>query len=119
MTISAPIISAQGGTDAELQYQNVEVTPSATAAIVFLNTAAAAVNPFWQGDAIEILPARLPVEPNSGIAVMHSTTDSGIDIVFSRQGDINTINTKYRVDILFGVTMLQPEMAGILLFSQP
>jgi hypothetical protein len=35
-----------------------------------------------------------------------------------KQFDINTQKTKYRWDTLFGVAMLQPEMAGIMLFSQ-
>ena len=35
-----------------------------------------------------------------------------------KQFDINTQKTKYRWDTLFGVAMLQPEMAGIQLFSQ-
>ena len=47
MTISPPIVSNQGSSDAEAQYQNVEVTESATAAIVFLNIAAADINIFW------------------------------------------------------------------------
>jgi hypothetical protein len=28
------------------------------------------------------------------------------------------MKTKYRLDTLFGVTMVNPEMAGILLFGQ-
>jgi hypothetical protein len=32
--------------------------------------------------------------------------------------DINTMKTKYRLDTLFGVVNKQPEMSGIMLFSQ-
>lgn len=120
MTISPPIISAQGGSDAEKQYQNVTVTaPSATAAIVFLNTAAASVNPFWQRDALEILPGHYAVPADSGAAVMRATTENGIEVVFQKFYDINTMKTKYRLDTLFGVVNKQPEMSGIMLFSQP
>jgi hypothetical protein len=118
MTISPPIISAQGGTDAELQYQNVIVTGSATAAIVFLNTVAAAVNPFWHKDAIELLPGRYSVPSDAGVQVMRSSTEQGIEIVMQKFYDINVMKTKYRWDIFFGVCMKQPEMAGLMMFSQ-
>ncbi len=118
MTISPPIISNQGGTDAEAQYQNCEVTGSSTAAIVFLNTVAASVNPFWQKDAIEILPGRYAVPADSGLAVMRATTDQGIECVMTKSTEINTLKTKYRLDTLFGVVNKQPEMSGIMIFSQ-
>lgn len=118
MTISPPIVSTQGGTDAEKQYQNVTVTTSATAAIVFLNTVSAYANPFWHKDAFELLPGRLAIPDNAGAAVMRSTTEQGIELVMQKQFDINTSKTKYRVDCLFGVACVQPEMAGLMLFSQ-
>ena len=120
MTISPPIISAQGGSDAEKQYQNVVVvTASATAAIVFLNTATASINPFWQRDALEILPGHYAVPTDAGTAVMRATTEQGIEVVWQKFYDINTMKTKYRLDTLFGVVNKQPEMSGIVLFSQP
>jgi hypothetical protein len=118
MTISPPIVSNQGGTDAEAQYQNCIVTASATAAIVFLNTVTASVNPFWQRDAIELLPGRYAVPSDSGAAVMRATVEQGIEVVLQKQYDINTMKTRYRLDSLFGVVMKQPEMAGIILFNQ-
>jgi len=118
MTISPPIISAQGATDAELQYQNVTVTGSATAAIVFLNTVAASINPFWQKDALEILPGRYVVPDNAGAAIMRASTDQGIEVTMQKFYDINTMKTKFRWDIFFGVVNKQPEMSGIMLFSQ-
>lgn len=118
MTISPPIVSNQGGSDAEAQYQNVEVTESATAAIVFLNTVAASINPFWQRDAIEILPGRYAVPTDAGTSVMRGTTENGIEVVWQKFYDINTMKTKYRLDTLFGVVNKQPEMSGIMLFSQ-
>jgi len=120
MTITPPLITGQGGTDAELQYQNCTVgTPAANSAIVFLNTATASVNPFWQKDALEILPGRYAVPSDAGAAVMRATTDQGLELVMQKQYDINTMKTKYRLDTLFGVVNKQPEMSGILLFSQP
>lgn len=118
LKISPPIISNQGGSIAEQQYQNCVVTPAAGNAIVFLNTVAANINPFWFKDSIEILPGRYEVPMDAGAAVMRATTEQGIDLVLQKQYDINTMLTKYRLDTLYGVNMLQPEMAGIALFSQ-
>jgi hypothetical protein len=118
MVISPPIISNQGGSDAEAQYQNVSVTGSATAAIVFLNTTAANINPFWQKDALEILPGRLAIPDNAGAAVLRGSTSNGIEIVMQKQFDINNSKTKFRVDTFFGVVNKQPEMSGILIFGQ-
>ena len=116
--ITPPIISAQGATGPELQYQNVTATPVTTAAIVPLNTVATLVNPFWQGDAVQIFPGRLAPAPNSGLAVMTGTTDTGFGLMMTRQGEINTLTTRYRFDAIWGTLIAQPEMAGIELFSQ-
>ena len=116
--ISPPIISGGGGTDAELEYQNVTATPANGAAITWLNTAAAYVNPFWQKDALELLPGRYAVPGDAGTAVMRASTDQGIELVMQKFYDINTMKTKYRLDTLFGVVNKQPEMSGIILFSQ-
>jgi hypothetical protein len=116
--ITPPIISAQGGTDAELQYQNVIVTPSASATLTRLNSVTAPINCFWQKDALEILPGRYAVPSDAGVAVMRASTDQGIELVMQKQYDVNTMKTKYRLDTLFGVVNKQPEMSGILLFGQ-
>lgn len=119
MTISPPMITAQGGTDAELQYKNCVInTKASNSAIVFLNTVAAPVNIFWHKDSIELLPASYAVPTDAGAAVMRGTTDQGVELVMQKQYDINTMKTKFRVDTMFGVTMSNPEMAGIMLFNQ-
>ena len=120
LVISPPIISNQGGSDAEAQYQNCVVTStSGTAAIAFQNTAAGNMNPFWQKDSLEILPGRYAVPTDAGVAVMRAATDQGIELVMTKQYDINTMKTKYRLDTLYGVVNKQPEMSGIVMFSQP
>jgi len=116
--ITPPIISGGGATDAELAYQNVTATPANGAAITWLNTAAAYFNPFWQKDAIEILPGRYAVPADAGTAVMRASTDQGIELVMQKFYDINTMKTKYRLDTLFGVVNKQPEMSGVILFNQ-
>jgi hypothetical protein len=121
LVISPPMIGATTAspTDAELQYKNVEVvTESASAAIVFLNVNATAINVFWQRDALEILPGRYAVPTDAGTAVMRASTDQGIELVMQKQYDIDSMTIKYRLDTLFGVVNKQPEMSGILLFNQ-
>lgn len=118
MTISPPIISGGGGTDPELQYKNVSVTPTSTAAITFLNTTAGSVNPFWQADAFEIMPGNYRPAEDSGLAIMRATTSQGVTVTMARQGQIGGLNTLYRWDVFYGLVNKQPEMTGAMMFSQ-
>jgi hypothetical protein len=118
MVITPPIISAQGGSDAELQYQNCIVTPNAAAPLVWLNANATNINIFWQKDALEILPGRYAVPADAGSAIMRGTTDQGIELVMQKFYDIDSMTIKYRCDTLFGVANKNTEMSGILIFNQ-
>ena len=116
--ICPPIISGTGGTDPELQYKNCAAAPTNGAAITFLNTVSAAANPFWHGEAFEIMPAAYEPDPDAGMPTMHLTTDNGVTIVMAKQGAIGDLSTKYRLDAYYGLACNNPEMAGIELFSQ-
>ena len=119
LVISPPIIPAQTAVDSTLQYQNCKFTAtSGTAGITFLNSATAYLNCFWHRDSMEILPGRYAVPTDAGAAVMRASTDQGIELVMTKQYDINTMKTKYRMDTLFGVVNKQPEMSGIVMFAQ-
>lgn len=123
LTITPPIIDPDSDENGEaaVQYQNVTRdgdAGSATAAITWLNIDPAAINPFWQKDAIEILPGRYAIASDAGASVMRGSTDSGLELVMTKQFDISTYKTKYRLDTRFGVVNKAPEMSGILLFDQ-
>jgi len=119
MTISPPMITNQVANAASAQYQNCTVTSkSGTAALVWLNTAAADINPFWHKDAIRLLPGRYAAPTGAGADIMTATTDQGLEVVFQRQYDIQTMKEFFRVDVLFGTANVAPEMSGIILFSQ-
>lgn len=118
MVISPPIVSDQGGSDAEAQYQNVSVTPSATAAIVWLNADASGYNVFWRKPAIELLPGRYAVPTDEGVAVIRGTTKQGIEVVMAKKFDNSTFKSLYTLDVLYGVVMTAPEQCGVLLFNQ-
>ncbi|MES2781726.1 MAG: P22 phage major capsid protein family protein [Pseudomonadota bacterium] len=120
VVISPPIIAADSApTVAEQQYKNVSATPASGATLTFLNTATATMNPFWHKDALEILPGKLAIPSDAGMATMSATTDNGITVSMSKQISVNNLLTKYRMDVLFGVVCKQPEMSGIMMFSQP
>jgi hypothetical protein len=118
IVISPAIVSGQGGSAAELQYQNVTATPANGATVTTINVDNADINVFWQKDALEILPGRYSIPANAGVEVMRGSTDQGLELVMQKFYDINTAVTKYRLDTFFGVVNKQPEMSGILLFNQ-
>jgi hypothetical protein len=119
LVITPPMITGQGGSDAELQYQNCAVvTPSATASITMLNLDSAGCNVFWHKPAIELIAGRYAVPENTGAAVMRSTTEQGIELVMTKWFDTKTFKTLFTFDTLFGTNVLNTEMAGILLFNQ-
>ena len=121
MTISPAIVGANQATptDAELAYKNVSVqSTSATAAINFLNSTAAAINPFWIKDSVELLPGRYSVPSGQGVGVMRATTDQGLEIVMTKFFNNRTFTSEFALDVLFGVVNTNPEMTGIKLFGQ-
>jgi len=120
VTISPPIIAADSSpTDPELQYKNCTATPANGAAITWLNTAAGSANPFWVGDAMQIMPGRYKPAADSGLAIMSATVKQGITVTMARQGEIGALSTKYRWDLFYGLSNMQPQMSGIEMFSQP
>lgn len=122
IVITPPIMSASGvgTTEAELQYKNCERAGVGLVAadIKFLNTTTADINCFWHKSAIELLPGRLAIPENAGVAVMRASTDQGIEVVMQKQFNLLSSLTEYRVDVLFGTAVLNPEMCGVLLFDQ-
>lgn len=116
--ISPPIISGGGNTTAELNYKNVDATPATGAAITLLNTTAAKANPFWIKDSVIITPGSYAMKSGRGVDVASGTTENGIELTITKALDDKTTKNDYILRVRYGVTMLNPEMAGILLFSQ-
>jgi hypothetical protein len=118
LTITPPFISGQGGSNAEIVYQNCSATPANGAAITWLNIAPSALNPHWKRNAVELLPGRFAMPTDAGVQVLRATTEQGIEVMLSKFADIDTLLTKYRADIFFGVAVLNTEMCGVELFNQ-
>jgi P22 coat protein - gene protein 5 len=120
VTITPPIIAADSApTPAEVQYKNCTATPATGAAVTFLNTATGNVAPFWVQEAVKLLPARYSPVEDSGLSIMRGSTKQGIELLMTKQGAINDLSAKYRMDVRFGCVLAQPDMAGIAMFSQP
>lgn len=112
------IIDAAEGSIGSVEYANVSATPADNAALTWLNTTAASMNPFFRKDALILIPGSFTVDPEDGWQVMRATTDLGIGITYTRQGSINDLSVKARWDIDFGTALLNPEMAGVQMFGQ-
>ncbi|MDE2442199.1 MAG: hypothetical protein KGP14_14360 [Betaproteobacteria bacterium] len=112
------IIDAAEGSIGSKEYANVSATPANGAPITWLNTVAAPMNPFFRKETMILIPGTFDVDPDDGWQVMRATTDLGIGITYTRQGAINDLSVKARWDIDFGTAILNPEMAGVQLFSQ-
>lgn len=112
------IIDAAEGSIGSVEYANVSATPANGASITWLNTVAAPMNPFFRKESLILIPGTFTVDPEDGWQVMRATTDLGIGITYTRQGAINDLSVKARWDIDFGTALLNPEMAGVQLFSQ-
>jgi hypothetical protein len=112
------IIDAAEGSIGSREYANVSATPADNAALTWLNTTAAPMNPFFRKESLILIPGSYAVEPEDGWQVMRATTDIGIGISYIRQAEINDLSAKMRWDIDFGTALLNPEMAGVQLFGQ-
>lgn len=112
------IIDAAEGSIGSKEYANVSATPANGAALTWLNTTVAPMNPFFRKETMILIPGSFAVDPEDGWQVMRATTEMGIGITYTRQGAINDLSVKARWDLDFGTAILNPEMAGVQLFGQ-
>jgi len=112
------IIDAAEGSIGSKEYANVSATPANGATITWLNTANAALNPFFCKESMILIPGSFTVTNGDGWSVMQAQTDLGVGITYTRQGSINDLSCKGRWDIDFGTAILNPEMTGVQLFNQ-
>ena len=95
--------------------QNVSALPANDAAIVVLGTASAvyAQNLAFNTDAISFVSADLPMPKNKDVAVANA---NGISVRVARDWDIATATNPCRIDVLYGIDVVQPEF-GVRLFG--
>jgi hypothetical protein len=119
--ITPPIISrtvAGGGILAEEHYRNCTATPANGALITFLNTVTAPANVFFQKDAIKFIPGEQTRSTMSRFSELVGTLKNGLSFKLVVDGNFNNLDTLYRIDCFYGIGMLNPEAAGIMLFNQ-
>lgn len=112
------IIDAAEGSDGSKEYANVSAAPANGAPIAWLNTVAEDLNPFFKKDSLILIPGSFEVENGSGVISRTATTDLGISLVYTKQTNINTLLSSCRFDIRWGTALVNPEMAGVQMFSQ-
>ena len=116
--IAPAIISNGGSTIGGKEYQNVTATPANGATITWLNNVTAELNPFFKRGQLLLLPGSFDVEPDVGWKSLRATTENGIAIQYTRQGEINDLSVKARWDIDYGTALLNPQFAGAMAFNQ-
>lgn len=99
-------------------YQNVTQAAGAGAAITFLNTATKPVNCFFVDGAVELAVGKLAFPTDQGAKVMTATSKNGVPLIMSYQFDHLKGKTTCRFTSLYATTVLQPELAGIIIANQ-
>jgi len=108
-----------GLTVAELAYANIDTQILNTAVVERLNTDATnKVNLFWDMDAVEVLGGNIPAElfkQFDGMKVVSTTMSNGQQMYILYDGDIATLNFRFRIFTWFGVTIADPRRVGVAL----
>lgn len=107
-----------GTTDAETEYQSVDALPANGATITWLNTTAGPMSPFFRKESLLLVPGSFVVENGAGLISVTATTDLGVQIIYSRTTDINTLAQNARFDLRWGTALTNPELAGCMMFNQ-
>lgn len=120
ITITPAIVvsGGGGGVQANIDYANCSAIPADNAAITFLNlTADQPSNIFFVNEAVEIIHGSFATMDldGAGVSTMRMTTDSGIEILFSKGASIANLSTSYRLDMWMAANVLVPEMCGNLI----
>lgn len=110
--VISPAIIATG------PYKNVTQAGANGAAITFLNTVTKPVVPFWVDGAVELMAGKLAFPEGQGAQVMTATSKNGIPLIMSYQFDHLKAKTTCRFTSLYATTVLQPELAGIIIANQ-
>jgi hypothetical protein len=104
-------------TDLEKAYANINTTISNTDVVARLNTdASAKVNLFWDKSAIEVLGGTIPAElfaEYDGMKVITDTMSNGQELYMVYDGNIATMTFRYRIFTWYGITMCNPQNAGV------
>lgn len=99
-------------------YQNVTQGAGAGAVIAFVNTASKPVNAFFVDGAVELALGKLAFPMDQGVKVATATSKNGVPLIMSWSFNHLTAKTTCRFTSLYATTVLQPELAGIVIANQ-
>lgn len=110
--VITPAIVASG------PYKNVTQQGANGAAITFLNTVTKPVVPFWCQGAVELMAGKLAFPEGQGAQVMTATSKNKVPLIMSYSFDHLKGVTTCRFTSLYATTVLQPELAGLIIADQ-
>lgn len=104
-------------TSVEAAYANIDTQILDTATVDRLNTDSAnKVNLFWEKSAVEVIGGSIPAELFSqydGMKVISDTLSNGQKLYMIYDGDIATLNFRYRLFTWYGITISAPQNCGV------
>lgn len=103
--------------DLEKAYANVDTTIANADVVARLNIdASAKTNIFWDKSAVEVLGGTIPANLFSefdGMKVVTDTMNNGQQLYLVYDGDIADMSFRYRIFTWYGITMCNPQNAGV------
>lgn len=113
-----PIAADDGAlTTTEKAYANIDTTIANLDTVNRLNIdASAKTNLFWDKSAIEVLGGTIPAELFSqfdGMKVITDTMENGQELYMIYDGKLESLNFRYRIFTWYGITMANPQNAGV------
>lgn len=119
LVISPAIIPVDQAATEFKKYGNVTTTPANGAAITLLNTDTVQPSLFYTKRGVEIFAGRLNVdELGASVSIRREVTESGIEVIFAKQGNVDDLSCKYRLTCWSSAHVLDPQHAGIYLPDQ-
>jgi len=100
----------------EKAYANIDTVILNAATVNRINTdASAKTNIFWDKEAIEVIGGDIPADlfaSFEGKKVITDTLSNGLNMYMLYDGDIATMNFRYRLFVWYGITVCAPQACG-------
>lgn len=104
-------------TNLEQQYANINTRILNNASVDRLNTdASVKTNLFWDKSAIEVIGGTMPVElfgDMAGKKHISETLSNGLEMYMIYDGDILTLDFRFRIFTWYGITIANPSAVGV------
>ena len=113
-----PIAADQAGiTTLQAAYANIDTAILNAATLTRLNIDASnKTNIFWDRSAVEVIGGTIPAElfkQYDGMKVVTDTMSNGLQLYMVYDGDIATMNFRFRIFTWYGITICNPANCGV------